>query len=48
LNEADKEEVNRQIAEMEQIGVIKPSSSAHYNSPIFLVNKKDKSKKTGN
>ena len=45
LNEADKEEVNRQIAEMEQIGVIEPSSSAHYNSPIFLVNKKDKSKR---
>ena len=45
MNEADKEEVNRQIAEMEQIGVIEPSSSAHYNSPIFLVNKKDKSKR---
>jgi len=45
LNEADKEEVNRQITEMEQIGVIEPSSSAHYNSPIFLVNKKDKSKR---
>jgi len=44
LNEADKTEVNRQITEMEKIGVIEPSSSAHYNSPIFLVGKKDGSK----
>jgi len=45
LNEIDKAEVNRQIADMEKIGVIEPSSSAHYNSPIFLVGKKDGSKR---
>jgi len=48
LNETDKIEVNRQIADMERIGVIEPSSSAHYNSPIFLVGKKDGSKKASN
>jgi len=45
LNESDKEEVHRQITEMEKIEVIEPSSLAHYNSPIFLVNKKDGSKR---
>jgi len=45
LNEMDKREVNRQIADMEKIGVIEPSSSAHFNSPIFLVGKKDGSKR---
>jgi len=41
----DKIEVNRQVTQMEDIGVIEPSSSAYYNSPIFLVGKKDGSKR---
>jgi len=45
LNEMDKIEVNRQIGEMEKIGVIEPSSSAYYKSPIFLVGKRDGSKR---
>lgn len=46
LNESDKAEVTRQITEMEKIGVIEPSNSPYYNySPIFLVNKKNGSKR---
>ena len=45
LNEEDAKEVTRQIAEMEECGVIEPSDSAYYNSPVFLVKKRDGSKR---
>ena len=45
LNEPDKVEVNRQITKMEKIEVIEPSNSRYYNSPIFLVNKKNWTKR---
>jgi len=40
LNEEDKAEITRQIKEMEDVGVIEPSDTPYYNSPIFLVWKK--------
>jgi len=41
LNDEDKAEVTRQIKEMEDVGVIEPSDTPYYNSPIFLVWKKN-------
>ena len=35
----------QQINEMLQIGVIEPTKSAQYNSPCFLVNKKNNEKR---
>ena len=40
LNEADKQEMTRQILQMEEAGVIEPSQDPYYNSPAFLVVKK--------
>jgi len=45
LNDEDAKEVTRQIAEMEECGVIEPPDSAYYNSPVFLVKKRDGSKR---
>ena len=45
LNDEDAKEVRRQIAEMEECGIIEPSDSAYCNSPVFLVKKRDGSKR---
>jgi len=45
LNVEDAKEVTRQIAEMEECDAIEPSDSAYYNSPVFLVKKRDGSKR---
>jgi len=41
LSEPDKVEMDRQIRQMEKSGVIEPSSCSHYNSPTYLVMKKN-------
>ena len=40
LNDADKQEILRQIKEMQQADVIESSDNPYYNSPAFLVAKK--------
>jgi len=45
LNDADKVEVARQIQVMQQANVIEPSDSSYYNSPTYLVAKKNGSKR---
>jgi len=45
LNDEDGKEVARQIAEMEECGVVEQSDSAYYNSPVFLLKKRDGSKR---
>jgi len=45
LSEPDKLEMNRQIQQMEKSGVIEPSSSSFYNSPTYLVMKKNGQKR---
>ena len=45
LNDADKVEVTRQIQAMQQANVIEPSDSLYYNSPTYLVAKKNGSKR---
>ena len=40
LNDADKDEVARQIQLVQQANVIEPSDSSYYNSPTYLVAKK--------
>ena len=45
LHPSDSEEAERQINDMLQASVIEPSESADYNSPIFLVAKKNGSKR---
>ena len=41
----DAKEAERQIKEMLDIGVIEPAQTAEYNSPIFLVDKRNGSKR---
>jgi len=41
LSEPDKVEMDRQIQQMEKAGVIEPSSTSYYNSPTYLVMKKN-------
>jgi len=45
LNKADKAEITRQIAEMQKVDVIESSDDADYNSPAFLVTKKNGQKR---
>jgi len=45
LNDADKVEVTRQIQAMQHANVIEPSDSSYYNSPTYLVAKKNGSKR---
>ena len=45
LSEPDKLEMSRQIQQMEKSGVIEPSSSSFYNSPTYLVMKKNGQKR---
>ena len=45
FNEVDKAEVNRQIDIMEKATVIEPSDTPYYNSPTYLVAKKNGSKR---
>ena len=45
LSEPDKVEMNRQIQQMETSGVIEPSSCSYYNSPTYLVMKKNGQKR---
>ena len=41
LNDADKEEVLRQVGQIEKADVIERADSPYYNAPCFLVNKKN-------
>ena len=41
LSEEDKAEATRQILEMERAKIIQPSDTTEFNSPVFLVGKKD-------
>ena len=41
LSEPDKEEMYRQIKQMEDLGIIERSNSPYYNSPTYLVKKKN-------
>ena len=45
LNDADKVEVARQIQVMQQANVTEPSDSLYYNSPTYLVAKKNGTKR---
>jgi len=45
LSEPDKVEMDRQIQQMEKSGVIERSSSSYYNSPTYLVMKKNGQKR---
>jgi len=45
LSEVDEQEVERQIQEMLQADVIQPAKDCYYNSPVFLVQKKDGTKR---
>jgi len=45
LSERDKIEMDRQIQQMEKAGVIEPSSTSYYNSPTYLVMKKNGQKR---
>ena len=45
LNSEDTEEVERQINKMSKADIIEPSETVEYNSPVFLVNKRDGSKR---
>ena len=45
LSEPDKVEMNWQIQQMETSGVIEPCSSSYYNSPTYLVMKKNGQKR---
>ena len=45
LNDADKAEVARQIDIMQRAKVIEPSDSPYYNSPTYLVAKKNGTKR---
>jgi len=45
LNADDAAIAEQQISEMLEIGVLEPATSAKYNSPLFLVGKKDGSKR---
>jgi len=45
LSEPDKVEMDRQIQQMEKSGIIEPSSSSYYNSPTYLVMKKNGQKR---
>ena len=45
LSEPAKVEIDRQIQQMEKSGVIKRSSSSYYNSPSYLVMKKNGQKR---
>lgn len=40
VNDADEDEVARQIQLVQQANVIEPSDSSYYNSPTYLVAKK--------
>ena len=45
LNDADKAKATRQILEMERAGIIEKSDTPFWNSPAFLVAKKDGSRR---
>ena len=45
LSEPDKAEMDRQIRQMETAGIIEPSSTSYYNSPTYLVMKKNGQKR---
>jgi len=45
LNEADKTEMTRQISDMQKADVIESSEDPDYNSPAFLVTKKNVQKR---
>jgi len=45
LSEPDKVEMDRQIRQIEKSGVIEPSSCSYYNSPTYLVMKKNGQKR---
>jgi len=45
LSEADEDEIERQIGEMLRADVIQPARDCYYNSPVFLVQKRDGSKR---
>ena len=45
LNEEDSKEASRQIKEMLDNKIIEPSDTAYYNSPVFLIKKKDGSRR---
>jgi len=45
LSEPDKVEMDRQIRQMEKSAVIEPSSCSYYNSPTYLVMKKNGQKR---
>ena len=45
LSDTDRAEVARHIKQMEDFGVIEPSDTPYYNSPIFLAMKKNGSKR---
>jgi len=45
LSEPDKVEMDQQIQQMEKSGVIECSSSSYYNSPTYLVMKKNGQKR---
>jgi len=45
LSEEDKKEASRQISEMIDAQVIEPSDTADFNSPIFLVKKRDNTRR---
>jgi len=45
LSQEDQLEADRQINAMEKNGIIEPSHNSFYNSPIFLVNKKNNQKR---
>ena len=45
LSEPDKVEMDRQIRQMETAGIIEPSSTSYYNSPTYLVMKKNGQKR---
>ena len=45
LSEEDKQEVAKQNAEMEKFGIIEETETSWYNSSVFVVKKKDGSKR---
>ena len=45
LNDEDSKEASRQIKEMLNNEIIEPSDTAYYNSPVFLIKKKDGSRR---
>ena len=45
LSKEDQEEADRQIREMKKNGILEDSQNPFYNSPIFLVNKKNNQKR---